>query len=981
MGENKITIRAFVLGIVFCAIFAALTVYFSNRRGLYISSTQIPVLPYVLLFIAVLVVNPVCRLIRVVRPFSAAEILIVFTMGVISAGVSTFGLSAQVVPVIGNLFNEHWNSQSEWNRYIEPFIDEQFFVAEPGIREAAAAYNKALTDLEGKRAVYDCAAELAKAEERLVAAEAALRQVRSSTEDESEKAAKVRRAEMMQTAANESYQKALSPWKRTVAKDENLKALPLEKALDRYSVLIKKHEAMVLEQLEALRELETRAFEKVNQFRRGLPIELRAFPGIFPTVDDTFASYVARLRRFWHGRRALNDVKAAYTADSTAALQGSLDAAVSSLLLVDNSKEIESETKDLSRQLEIIRNKTVQCEATLKDLHEQSRFAAPGEKKVLGKQISRLNSEKKRLQRQQKMLTGDLENTEREVEITKRIASAIDELSALRDELTTPARISSRLVRQRLAHVMRQFPAFDVSLRRVFLGDVPWSVWIPPLLRWGVLIALTYVVLMAFNLLIFRQWAHNEKLIYPLAQLPEDLAGADNAQEGIMPFVFRSGLFWIGAGISGGVLGWNLLCATHAIPGLEAIDLIHSWTSFIQNSPLQGLAPRARSSIFFTMIGLSFLIPQKISFSLWFFSLLYMIQLLVIVGLGYGVNESSFPADWWYTMNFRTAEGTGALLVFSLVVLYKCRKYIMCFFFPSSVSEFEGAEQKELRTSSFLFIFGSMGIVLILWLGMRANFGYAVFCYVVILLITIGLIRAVTEGGILGFQAWSGPFHLIRSLFGMDKSWTAPSLFSPLVFYHAVFFLDIKTFIAPAMANSIKIRDDLKMKRGHFHLAIFSAIVIAVVVAIASEIMMGYSSGADKMDGWFHSTFPRMLFDQVVSMSKSPPSALRSGQLWVTAGGVLMAALLYFRQTCFWLPHPLGFIMLVNPIMNAYWFSILLGWIAKSLVIKYGNKDTYAKARYFFIGLIAGELILVTLAMIFSIVLNMNIRIDLNRSL
>jgi hypothetical protein len=65
--------------------------------------------------------------------------------------------------------------------------------------------------------------------------------------------------------------------------------------------------------------------------------------------------------------------------------------------------------------------------------------------------------------------------------------------------------------------------------------------------------------------------------------------------------------------------------------------------------------------------------------------------------------------------------------------------------------------------------------------------------------------------------------------------------------------------------------------------------------------------------------------------------------------------------------------------MRTYWFSILLGWLAKALVTKYGNKETYARVRCAFIGLIVGELVIVALAMALSLVLKRDLGIDLNR--
>jgi len=71
--------------------------------------------------------------------------------------------------------------------------------------------------------------------------------------------------------------------------------------------------------------------------------------------------------------------------------------------------------------------------------------------------------------------------------------------------------------------------------------------------------------------------------------------------------------------------------------------------------------------------------------------------------------------------------------------------------------------------------------------------------------------------------------------------------------------------------------------------------------------------------------------------------------------------------------------MLANTLMGVYWFSIFLGWFAKSLIAKYGGKDTYAKVRGAFIGLIVGELVIVVLAMILAYSLGLYSNITLNR--
>jgi hypothetical protein len=114
-------------------------------------------------------------------------------------------------------------------------------------------------------------------------------------------------------------------------------------------------------------------------------------------------------------------------------------------------------------------------------------------------------------------------------------------------------------------------------------------------------------------------------------------------------------------------------------------------------------------------------------------------------------------------------------------------------------------------------------------------------------------------------------------------------------------------------------------------------------------------------------------------MNKLGPVDQTATHLWFGFGALLMSALLWLRQFFFWLPHPIGMIMLVNPLMKVYWFSIFLGWLAKTLVTKYGRKEAYEKARNLFVGLIAGELAIVALAMLVSYLMGTQIRIDFNR--
>jgi hypothetical protein len=977
MKSKTITARAIALGLLVSGVFAFLSVYFGNQHGLYLTATQMAVLPYIFLFFTVLLLNPLCALVRVLRPFSVAEILVVFCMGTVSAGISSFGLTSQLVPITGNLFNCHWNTeQSGWDRMVVPFMNEQFFVSEPGIQNAALRYQAASEEIRRMRRRVDLAEQWVKAREQRGANETVLAGLRESTEGTpGQRQIKTSRAEGRLRAEREAF--------------ENLGKACMAAGLSADPAFGLKADRDVLARLEselvayktALQGLSAKAFEKVELYRKGLPSNVRAFPGIFPTPADTHVTYAGRVTRLWYGRSALIELRRGYdllempgqgnsAGSAFAAASRQLTPIISRMPAVTAGRaDVESEVEQSIREQEAARTE-------IERLSALSRAATPNERRALERRMNRLNGRLARMDRDLADLKARRDALVNEVQSLESIAALDHEITRW-EEQTKGVAIPSGL-RAEVGDAIRRLATMDTTLGGFLVGYVPWKVWLKPLMFWGLLIGFTYLVLLTFNILIFRQWAHNEKLIYPLAELPEYLAGSEESADGRVPGIFRSGFFWVGAAISGGVLGWNLLCASGVVQGLKPLVLNNMWHDYIINTPLHGLLPATRSLVFFTMIGFAFLIPQKVSFSLWFFTVLYMVQLLILVGLGYGQTEDSFPMEWWYTLNFRTAEGAGALMVFSAVVLYRCRRYILSAFSAKAVCHLEREEQRELRLSSALFLLGSLGVILMLWKGFGANLYFTVFTFVVILMITIGLVRAVAEGGILGFQAWVSPFHFIRTFFGMDKAWTSPALFAPLMVYYSVLFLDIKAFIAPAMANALKIRDDLRLSRGLFHLSIVGAILVAVVVAVAAEIMFSYGMGGDKMNGWFHGNLPKGLFDQIATMSKNPPTASPTDTGWFAFGALAMAILLYLRQFLFWLPHPIGFIMLVNPIMLAYWFSILLGWLAKTLVTRYGNQDSYRKARFLFIGLIFGELILVAINMLLSYETGVRSVIDYN---
>ena len=959
--RQSVTARALLLGFFFAGLFAYITVVREHTPPSSImTATQIAVLPFVLLVISVLLVNPLLRrVVPFVRQFSRAELMTVFVMGAVSSGISTFGLASQLVPMTSSLMNPAWNNdQSRWDIYVEPYVNEKFFVAESGTRKAAVQHRNAYVALHEAQDALRAARAYRSAEQLREEAKRDLAEAEAIA-DEMKRELKVNAARNKLRFADRAVAQAADLWapygeKHTI--DQVLDEFP-----DKIVALQKKY----AEAKKDLDELEEQAQQDIQTFRRGLPDEMRAIPGFIHVENESMAAYKARVKRLLQGVRALKELRKARRAVEPSSDQGVADAkkhidrTIEKLEPITTAPRLEKQLEQFRAQQSELNQEIHETRQRLRALKRQRRVSPAEFFNALDQQIKQVDKVQKDLEEERTEVSDLLtKEVEPQIDVLERVRETKLMLEEIGEDLQTAGPdVELAALADRIDQIAERFRTFDASFERFAIGDIDWSLWIRPIFLWCSLVLITYLVLMTFNVLIFRQWAYNERLIYPLAELPMLLAGKedDDAQGGQqIPIVFRSTLFWVGLCISCFVIGWNLLQKYHGMP----IGMTFELTDYVKGTALEGISPGAKLHVFFTLIGLSFLVPARISHSLWFFHLGYMFLLLVLVWMGFGVNENSFPKDWHYVLNFRTAIGGGALMVFSSVVLWKCRSYLLCAIRPIALEGLPDEERRELRISSWLFVGGSIALIAMLTFGLGANLFYSILFYAIILIMTIGLVRAVTEGGILGFQCHFGPFHFIRSVFGMNHKWSSPALFAPLVIFYSIMFLDIKTFIAPAMANSLKIRDDAGMERFRFHFAIAVGILIAMAVAIVTHIVIGYHQGADAMHGWFYGGFPKGVFDNIKEMSITHPTDSQGARWWLLTGALAMGALLYFRQVVFWLPHPIGMIMLVNPIMGTYWFSIFLGWFFKTGVSKYGNKETYDKARMLFVGLIVGELLM-----------------------
>jgi hypothetical protein len=89
-----------------------------------------------------------------------------------------------------------------------------------------------------------------------------------------------------------------------------------------------------------------------------------------------------------------------------------------------------------------------------------------------------------------------------------------------------------------------------------------------------------------------------------------------------------------------------------------------------------------------------------------------------------------------------------------------------------------------------------------------------------------------------------------------------------------------------------------------------------------------------------------------------PPTNSVGNPAAQTLTGAAIAAALSFLSLRYmvWPIHPFGYLLCFNWGIQQTWFSLMLGWLSKTLVLRVGGARLYRQSRSAFLGLIFGEI-------------------------
>lgn len=309
---------------------------------------------------------------------------------------------------------------------------------------------------------------------------------------------------------------------------------------------------------------------------------------------------------------------------------------------------------------------------------------------------------------------------------------------------------------------------------------IPWGVWAVPIFWWLIFAAVLYFVCLCIVVILRKHWVEKERLIFPLMEVPVEMV-KESSPRSVPPAFMQGKLFWIGFIIPLFIALWNII--GYFSPLFPTIPLRNSI----------GIArdfPDIRLYIFFPLIGFAYLINLDVSFSVWFFFLLGVIQIGIYNRIGFSAGKadvycSAHPAMGW--------QGFGALIFMVLWGLWMTRNHFKDVFkkaFTRSRQIDDSNELLSYRTAVLGLIFGLMFIAA--WL-MKSGMSLKVLVFFLpaTFILFIGVTRIVIEGGLVFLR---GPLvGQTFAVFALGSSSISASSMTSLAFTY-VWAADIKSF-------------------------------------------------------------------------------------------------------------------------------------------------------------------------------------------
>lgn len=485
-------------------------------------------------------------------------------------------------------------------------------------------------------------------------------------------------------------------------------------------------------------------------------------------------------------------------------------------------------------------------------------------------------------------------------------------------------------------------------------ASIPWSAWLRPFVAWGCLFAFAWMFMIGLAMIIYPQWRDNERVAFPIAFVYRSQIEEPEKGKLLAPLFYDRG-FW--AGIATVFILYTTI-GLHAYFPNRCPAFPLGWRlgpafSSVLMGKLRG--PLTDGRIFFIFVGMAFLIPRRIGFSIWFFTVVYAVHQAV-------VKVYYPPYDWQAPNDHRY----GAMLAIAVSVIWMGRKH-WARVARNTFGKVESPDDRTNRTASRLFLLGIVGVAgWLMWAGVPP--WWALLFVLIGFLVSLVASRIVAETGMPFVRFYSGSPLKVLAIFPYSWLTAVTIYFSGVMdmFFHVGSRVNTTTFATQALAVEKEPRPDHRTRNSIIMLlvlligfVIYGALTLRVTYNRYQTLNNGTVLGEIGMAGrgivGVQNTVKRVEREEVLL---APWARMRGRAVLF---GATLAGLLQWGCIAIprWPLHPVGLLLVRQYYANVAWPSMFLGWLLQVLVVRYGGARIYAKARSVAIGVILGEILAV----------------------
>lgn len=275
--------------------------------------------------------------------------------------------------------------------------------------------------------------------------------------------------------------------------------------------------------------------------------------------------------------------------------------------------------------------------------------------------------------------------------------------------------------------------------------------WLTPIIVWSAFMIVVVFITLCITVIVRRQWIVNEKLTYPIVQLPLEMI-----QKGRTSGLLSNRLLWIGLAAASSI---DLLNGLHYLyPTVPSINVKSHDIGYLFTEKPWNAMGSTDISFYPFVIGMGFLIPLDLLFSCWFFYLVWKVQLILGSVLGWQ-KIPGYP--------FTNEQIHGAWIGLCVIPLWAGRKYFKHVFRSAfSLGSESGNEGEPMSYRAAMM--GAIGGMLLLTIfadKTGTSVWPIVLYFILYFMISTAITRARAEVGTPCIALWgNGPASIDKVL-------------------------------------------------------------------------------------------------------------------------------------------------------------------------------------------------------------------------